>query len=75
MSGVFVTDEENHIIDILGEAATRYKRLLKEDDARQGVLRDYPWDEAEFVAHIHDLQARVMARATSRAFPERFRPI
>ena len=66
-----LTEQEHALIGMLGLCATSFKKILKDDERRPN---DYPWDEAEFVAHIHDLQHAVMARACSRLWPERYRP-
>lgn len=69
-----LTDAEHALIEKLGSCASDYKAILATDERRAGHLRDYPWDEAEFVAHVHDLQHAVMARACSRLWPNRYRP-
>lgn len=69
-----LTDREHALIDALGKCASEFKGILDDDERRAGSLRDYPWDVAEFVAHIHDLQHAVMARACSRLWPARYRP-
>lgn len=69
-----LTDNEQEVIDLLGQAAGKYKKILDTEDAKAGRTREYPWDVIEFVSHIHDLQARVMARVAIREQPDRFRP-
>lgn len=61
-----LTDEEHTLVANLGRCAGLYANLEHPDRPREA-------DVAEFVALIHALQARVLARAASRAYPNRYR--
>ena len=54
------------VLDHLSAAAAGWFREVEHPAGVQGDLD-------EFAAAIHVLQARVMARAASRAYPDRFR--
>lgn len=62
-----LTQEEHDCLMVLGEAASIYCKQIVGDEPH-GVH-----DRNEFVAHIHDLQARVMAQAAARAYPDQYR--
>jgi hypothetical protein len=78
-----LTDRELVLCRKLGECASEYVQvLLAGATDRHGrpaseyreLSDQHKHDVAEFVAHIHDLQHAVMARAAIRAHPEEFRP-
>ena len=58
-----MTPDEHEVVRMLGECYTRYCKL--------GLQKDL--DRNEFAAEIHNLQARVMSRAASRAYPDLYR--
>lgn len=68
-----MTEDELELVQMLGDCASEYMRLyrvqLDEHNGRLIVEHDI----IEFVAHVHDLQARVMWFAARRAHPDRLR--
>lgn len=62
-----LTQAEHDCIMVLGEAHEIFR------DQILGPEPHGAQDDAEFISHIHDLQARVMAHAASRAYPDRYR--
>ena len=57
-----LTPDEKLLIELLGDAFSRYMRLPPYYDA----------DVSEFPVKIHDLQTRVLSRVAIRAHPEIF---
>jgi hypothetical protein len=69
--------DELAVCELLGECARRYRRMLTDSGEvgpYDGLTATQKQDLGEFVAHVHDLQHAVMARAATRAHPEVFRP-
>lgn len=62
-----LTPAEHELIDLLGQCASSYLAVVGSHVGNRFQ------DNVEFVAHIHDLQARVMAQAAARAYPSRYR--
>ncbi len=72
-----MTEAEHALVSLLGECARRYRTVLMssgEVGPYDGLTAAIQGDLREFVAHIHDLQYAVMARAAIRIWPERYRP-
>jgi len=61
-----LTSVEKEIVEKLGECAKRYSQALAPGPC-------YDQDLREFIAHIHDLQWRVLAQAAARHYPELYR--
>jgi hypothetical protein len=67
-----LTQEERGICHDLGQIAGRFAKLYAKD-AAGGECNHPASDINEVVAHIHDLQARIMSRAAVRAYPGNYR--
>lgn len=63
-----LTADEHEVIEMLGRASSLFcSRVVgQSSDTR-------PHDINEFCSRIHDLQARVMAQAAARSYPDRYR--
>jgi hypothetical protein len=61
-----LTSTEKDIVERLGECARSYSQALAPGPC-------YDQDLREFIAHIHDLQWRVLAQAAARHYPELYR--
>jgi len=61
-----LTFEEQTLLALLGKSHALYREILGDSDEALDHLR-------EWATHMNDLQARVMARAAARAYPEQFR--
>jgi hypothetical protein len=61
-----LTAEELELMDVLCDAANRFRRIL-------GASRTTEGDWAEIADKIHQLQTMVMAQAAGRRYPELFR--
>jgi hypothetical protein len=77
-----MTEAEHVLCQKLGQCATEYVQvLIAATTTRHGrpaseyreLSDQHKHDVVEFVAHIHDLQHAVMARAAIRCYPERYR--
>jgi|GEM_PF-6587650 len=77
-----MTEAEHALCRKLGECATEYvQALIAGTTTRYGrpaseyreLSDQHKRDVAEFVAHVHDLQHAVMARAAIRCYPELYR--
>jgi hypothetical protein len=79
-----LTESELALIATLGECAQAFVALINDDfdphrryfgmseSERDVRLAVHEGDLAEFIAHVHDLQHAVMARAARRSHPEHF---
>lgn len=66
-----LTAEEHEAIGLLGQVAGVISRIIRSGQPEISGTGTY--DQAEMVAHIHDLQHMVMAQAAARAYPNRYR--
>jgi hypothetical protein len=66
MADELLTETEHRLIEMLGDCFNLYREVLGAGPTRRADL-------LEATAHIHALQARVMAQAAARAYPERYR--
>ncbi len=57
-----LTEEEHRLVQQLGSAASKFCTMFK-----------HPFDQEEFVQHIHACQNAVLAQAAARAFPSLYR--
>jgi len=62
-----LTEAEHDLIKLLGACASLFSTNVVGD----GPTRAHDVDE--FCSRVHDLQARVMAQAAGRAYPDRYR--
>lgn len=60
-----LTTAELQILDLLAEVHNAYMDLPEH----------HPSDKTEWVTDLHKLQIRVMSRAATRAYPDRFTPL
>jgi len=76
MTDAWLTDDEHALVHKLGECASEYVGVLADAAGVEGanpLPSPLQHDVGEFVAHIHDLQHAVMARAAIRAYPDLYR--
>lgn len=70
-----LTPDEHRLLDLLGEVANQFQVVLNasEEEGYTGnsAVRDHDWNEVAI--EIHHLQARVMAQAAARSYPDRYR--
>ena len=66
-----MTEDEMVLTERLGYCADEYARLYRAQNTDGRRIEEH--DVGEFVAHVHDLQARVMWLAARRAPPDRLR--
>ncbi len=63
-----LTGAEHEVVELLGQAASSFAvNVVDFNPATRAA------DIDEFCSRIHDLQARVMAQAAARAYPDRYR--
>lgn len=60
-----MTPEEHQLVTKLGQCASDFIEFVSGPN--------HPEDAGEFISHIHDLQARVLAQCAARAFPKLYR--
>lgn len=61
-----LTADEHRFMDLTADLANLLARIVGHESSRAGDLN-------EAVAHIHALQAMVLAQAAARAYPDRYR--
>jgi hypothetical protein len=70
-----LTADEHELLELLGQVANRFRIVILESSTEQTptlpTVADFDWNEVAVT--IHDLQARVMAQAAARAYPDLYR--
>ena len=66
MRDELLTEDEHRFMDLTGDLANLLARIVGDGRTRAGDLN-------EAVAHIHALQALVLAQAAARAYPDKYR--
>jgi hypothetical protein len=72
--GALMTDAEHRLLDLLSQVVRGFTEVYEADVQRgDSNPNTHTGDLHEVVNHVHDLLARVLARAAARAYPGRYR--